>query len=314
MCRLMRKRYVITGAAGFIGLHLCQEILKMPDVTVIGIDNERSGDWSRVSPAVEQHKLDIGQISVADWKKLLKPGDVIFHLAAEKYNSSKSTPERVLSCNVTGTERMIRAAAEVGVSRFVFTSSLYSYGSMGPDVMSEFDVLKPKTIYGASKAIGEDFLRVYNKTHDLSYTVARLFFIYGPNQYADGGYKSVIQVNFERILNNDKPVIFGDGEQELDYVYITDCIDALLLLSKSSIDGETVNIASGRGITINALTDIMINVTDKVAEIVYGPNDWTANSKRIGNPTRMETVFDWHSTTSMKNGLSEVWQWLSKLS
>jgi len=306
----MNKRYVITGAAGFIGLHLCQELLKTPGTTVVGIDNERSGDWSRVSPLVEQHKLDVGELTADDWKRLLMPGDVVFHLAAEKYNSSKSTPEKVLSCNVMGTEQMIRAAAEVGVSRFVFTSSLYSYGSMGPDTMSETDVLKPKTIYGASKAVAEDFLRVYNKSHGLSYNVARLFFIYGPNQYADGGYKSVIQVNYERILNNETPVIFGDGEQELDYVFIADCIEALLLLSKSSIDCETVNVASGRGLTINKLTNIMIDVTGQTAEITYGPLDWTANSKRVGNPSRMEAIFDWKTTTTMEDGLSEVWRWM----
>ena len=108
----MNKRYVITGAAGFIGLHLCQELLKTPGTTVVGIDNERSGDWSRVSPLVEQHKLDVGELTADDWKRLLMPGDVVFHLAAEKYNSSKSTPEKVLSCNVMGTEQMIRAAAK----------------------------------------------------------------------------------------------------------------------------------------------------------------------------------------------------------
>lgn len=307
----MGNRFVVTGAAGFIGLHLCDALLKIPGSQVIGIDNERSGDWSRVSSNVEQVKMDIADMTIDSWRTILRPADVIFHLAAEKYNSSRSTPEKVLSCNVIGTERLIRTAAEVGVSRLVFTSSLYAYGSMGPRLMSETDVLKPRTIYGASKSIGEDLLRTYSATHGLSYNVARLFFIYGPNQYAHGGYKSVVQTNFERLLAGDSPLILGDGEQSLDYVYIDDCIVALILMARSQISGGTVNVASGHGVTINALTRAMLDIAGSKSPPRFGLADWTAGSTRVGSPDLNSKVFGWNSVTTLETGLTKVWQWMS---
>lgn len=307
---MMNKRFVVTGAAGFIGHHLCETLLSRFDCTVIGIDNERSGDWSRVSQHVEQLSFDISELTVSQWRDILQPDDVVFHLAAEKYNSSKTTPERVFACNVLGTEKMIRAAAEIGISRLVFTSSLYAYGSLGPEMMSENDKLQPRTLYGASKSIGEDFLRTYSAEKGLSYNVARLFFIYGPNQFAQGGYKSVILMNFERILKGEPPLVFGDGQQELDYVYIDDCVESLIELSDSSLSGEIVNIASGSGVSIKNLTSKMLKIAETTIDPKFGPADWTANTKRIGSPDRMQEKFGWSASTPLEKGLSEVWKWM----
>jgi nucleoside-diphosphate-sugar epimerase len=243
--------------------------------------------------------LDISDVSVEDWKQILKPGDVLFHLAAEKYNSSKSTPERVISCNVIGTERLFRAAAEIAIKRVVFTSSLYAYGSLGPGQMIEEDVLRPRTIYGASKAFGEDLLRIYALSHGLSYNVARLFFIYGPSQYAEGGYKP--------------PVVYGSGDQVLDYVYIDDCIGSLLLMSETRKDGLTVNIASGTGVTINDLTRSMLRVSGSNLSPRHGPADWTDGTVRVGSPHCASDTLGWKTVTSLDSGLSRVWQWTNKI-
>ncbi|MCU1403201.1 MAG: NAD-dependent epimerase/dehydratase family protein, partial [Microbacteriaceae bacterium] len=208
--------YLVTGGAGFIGHSLVNRLVANGH-RVIAVDNERSGDWSRVDERAERDARGIQDFTIDDWRERLQAVDVVFHLAAEKYNSSNATPERVLDINVVATERLFRAAAGI-VDKVVFTSSLYSYGSMGPATMSERDRPEPTTHYGVSKLAGEHMLRAISRETPLSWTVARLFFIYGPRQYAGGGYKSVIMSNFERIKRGEAPTIRGDGLQSLDYV------------------------------------------------------------------------------------------------
>jgi UDP-glucose 4-epimerase len=190
------KRIVVTGAAGFIGGHLCRRVKQTLGADIVAVDSLRSGDWMRTPSGLVQLQRDIAEIDFTEWLNILKGVDVLFHLAAEKYNSSKSSPEQLLRTNVLATERLFRAAASSNVKRVVFTSSLYAYGSMGPRKMLETDLPRPRTLYGASKIMGEHLLHAIGKEAGLSWNVARLFFIYGSGQFAEGGKKTVIVKKF----------------------------------------------------------------------------------------------------------------------
>ena len=308
----MWKKVVVTGAAGFIGGHLCQDLATRGVTEIIGVDSLRSGDWSRTPISLVKIEKDISLIDEKEWDELLKGTDILFHLAAEKYNSSKTTPEKVMTVNVMATERLFRAAARAGITRTVFTSSLYAYGSMGPDKMFETDVAAPTTLYGASKLMGEGILRSLDKEIGLSWNVARLFFIYGPHQHAEGGYKSVIIKNFERIIAGNSPVVFGDGKQSLDYVYITDCVSALVELARSEHEMQIVNVSTGTAQSVNHLTALMLNASDSILKPEYKASDWTEGSSRSGSAVRIENVFNWRATTDMGEGLEEVYKWLKQ--
>ena len=155
----MYEKVIVTGAGGFIGSHLCQRLLNLGVRSVVGIDNLRCGNWERVPKEVIRVERDIADNSFEEWLEIFNGSDALFHLAAEKYNSSKSTPEKLIDSNVTATERMFRAAGKADIKRAVFTSSLYAYGSMGPEIMSEANTPTPTTLYGASKLMGEGILR-----------------------------------------------------------------------------------------------------------------------------------------------------------
>jgi UDP-glucose 4-epimerase len=304
------KKVIVTGAAGFIGSTLCQRLMNLGVEEIVGIDNLRSGDWSRVPTGVIRVNRDLNDISKNEWLDFFKNTDILFHLAAEKYNSSKSTPEKLLTTNINATELMFRSAAESRVRRTVFTSSLYAYGSMGPEIMQEEQVPTPNTLYGASKLMGEGILKSIDRSHELSWNVARLFFIYGPRQYADGGYKSVITTNFERIIKGEPPVICGSGSQSLDYVYIDDCIDALLCLSSSSEDRRIVNVSSGQSISINQLTALMLETAKAQIIPEHSKPDWTEGSSRFGDNTLIKSLFNWEPRTTIQSGISEVFNWM----
>ena len=296
-----RQKAVVTGAAGFIGCHLVERLVA-DGWTVAGVDDERSGEWRRVPTQVKPINRDLASLADDELLSLCRDARVLFHLAAEKYNSPDSTPQRVIDVNISATRRLFDAAARAGVGKVIFTSSLYAYGALGPASMAESDVPAPTTTYGLSKLAGEHLLRVAARDHGLRWTVGRLFFIYGPRQYAEGGYKSVILKNFERIRRGENPVVFGDGEQALDYVYVDDCIEALLRMLPSEHDGWTYNVASGHATTVNELTRLMLDVSGSLLEPVDGPADWTANTVRVGSPELAARRLVWHRRPRSKRG------------
>lgn len=305
------KRALVTGAAGFIGCHLVSA-LHETGCAVTGIDDERSGDWRRVEAPCTQVRRDLADLTPDELAELCHGVDVVFHLAAEKHNSAKATPQKIIDVNISATRRLFEAAARARQPKVVFTSSLYAYGSMGPAPMSESDVPAPTTMYGMSKLAGEHMLRVAYDDHRLAWSVARLFFIYGPRQYAEGGYKSVIVSNFERLARAEEPTVYGDGEQSLDYVYIDDAVAALLALAATEHDGKTLNVSSGEGTTVNALTAAMLQASGRRLSPRMCPPDWTAGSRRVGDPAAAARELAWKASTPIETGLQRCWEWLGR--
>jgi UDP-glucose 4-epimerase len=275
---------------------------------VVVVDAGFTGRVDEVRPDCTLVERDIATLSDSEWDELLLDCDLVFHLAARKYNTPGVTADELLDTNAKATWRLAEAAARAEVSRMVFTSSLYAYGALGPDAMHERDVPMPRTLYGASKLMGEHILRTAGLEHGLSWNCARLFFVYGPGQYADGGYKSVIVTNFERMAAGLAPTICGDGEQALDYVYVADVVQALWVLATGVTSAEVLNVASGRRATINELTATMIEVAGGGFTPEPLPADWTAGTSRVGDPTSCRSTTGWSATTELTAGLALTWQ------
>jgi UDP-glucose 4-epimerase len=304
------RRALVTGAAGFIGCHLTERLVSVEGWDVRAVDNERSGDWSRIEVPVERVHADLAQLDTAALVGLCRDVDVLFHLAAEKHNSAP-TPQKVIDLNVSATRRLFEGAARAEVGSVVFTSSLYAYGSMGPEPMRETDVPAPDTVYGISKVAGEHLLREAGRAYGLSWSAARMFFVYGPKQHAEGAYKSVIATNFERLLRGARPTIYGDGTQALDYLYVDDVVEALVKLADPRYDGCLLNLCTGHAVSISDLTGLMLRVSGSELEPFFCPPDWTAGSQRVGSPELAQAVLGWTATTPLEVGLEEVWRRLS---
>ena len=303
------KHALVTGAAGFIGSHLVAA-LEQAGCGVTGIDDERSGDWNRVDTPCTRVKRDLTEMTTDELTELCGPSDVVFHLAAEKHNSARATPQKIIDVNISATRRLFEAATRADRAKVVFTSSLYVYGSMGPEPMHEHDLPTPTTVYGVSKLAGEHLLRVVvDDDRRLAWSVARLFFIYGPRQFAEGGYKSVIVSNFERLSRGEAPTVYGDGQQALDFVYIDDAIAALIAMAAPEHDGKTLNVASGHATTVNALTAAMLTVSGSGLAPKSCPPDWTAGSRRVGDANAAARELGWRANTPIEVGLQRCWEW-----
>jgi nucleoside-diphosphate-sugar epimerase len=172
------------------------------------------------------------------------------------------------------------------------------------------DLPHPTTAYGMSKVAGEHLLRIAERDHGLEWAAARLFFVYGPDQYAAGGYKSVIISNFERMLRGDAPTIYGDGDQRLDYVYIDDIVAGLLQLSLPDHDRALVNLGSGSAPSVLDLTRCMLAVSESDVAPVFCPPDWTAGSVRVAEITETRATLGWERHVALEEGLERVWNWM----
>lgn len=299
-------RILMTGGAGFIGRSLIGHVRDLGHEVVV-VDAGFTGRLDEVPGDCRLVERDIAGLTDAEWDELLTGCDIVFHLAARKYNTPGVTADQLIETNVSATWRLAQAAARAGVSRLVFTSSLYAYGGLGPDVMSETDIPLPRTLYGSSKLMGEHIFRTVGLESGLSWNCARLFFIYGPGQYADGGYKSVIVTNLERMAAGLAPTVCGDGEQALDYVYVADAVQALWALATADATGQVLNVASGRPASINDLTAEMIAVVGEDFTPEWLPADWTAGTSRVGDPSRCRTTIGWSATTDLATGLADTW-------
>jgi UDP-glucose 4-epimerase len=313
--KLAGSTVMVTGGCGFIGSHLVRRLVADGAKRVVVVDSLRYGDQANLGAdlkGVEVARFTLGTDPPAPLAEQLRGVDFLFHLAAEKHNQSKDDPEAVLRANVLGTQTLFDLAARAGVKKTVFTSSLYAYGAMAAPPFVETDPLRPATIYGISKLCGERLLDHQLQAGTMEGAVLRYFFVYGPRQFAGMGYKSVIVKNFTRILAGEPPVIFGDGKQTLDYVFVDDVVEATLRTMEEAPSGTTLNVGTGVPTSVDELTTVMLAIAGSSLEPVHAEPDATAGSFRVGNVDRIARVLGWSPRTALADGLRRTLSWMER--
>ena len=306
---------LVTGGAGFIGSHLCLYLCSLGAKEVRCIDSFEFGSATNLEPRPRNlsiASLHIGTASPAELDQAFAKVDYVFHLAAEKHNSSLDKPQQMLTSNIQGTLNVLNASARAGAKRLVFSSSLYAYGRNVGLPLQEAERPAPNTVYGISKLAGENLAHMLNASGKLETTVLRYFFVYGTKQYANAGYKSVIVKNFERILNGLPPVIFGDGCQALDYIFVDDVLRATVQAMLHPESGLLLNLGSGKGTSILELTQHMQEISGSTYAPVFEPPDLTHGTSRVADTRSIARHFDWSPRTSLREGLTTVFEWMKR--
>ncbi|MCF2141404.1 MAG: NAD-dependent epimerase/dehydratase family protein [Candidatus Lokiarchaeota archaeon] len=269
------KRVLVTGAAGFIGSNLTDELLSQ-GATVIGIDNMFNGRMGNLALAQKNPNFTFYKTDVRDYDRLLylmKDIDIVFHEAAfTSVPQSILMPELCNSVNVSGTLNILNAARIRDVEKIVFASSSSVYGDTPTLPKHEKMHLDPISPYGVAKYAAEAYMVSYHRVYGLNTTSLRYFNVFGPRQ-KDSPYSGVIAIFIARIFEHKNPVIFGDGTQSRDFTYIKDVVRANLLAGLSQkAAGEVMNIAAGKPISLQELTEIMIRESGVDGlKIEYGP-------------------------------------------
>lgn len=309
---LAGKCAVVTGGAGFIGSHLVDRLLELGASKIRVLDSLSFGSHRNLPESderVELHTTDIGAVSPDGLMPALEGVDYVFHLAAEKHNASLGNPAKMLLSNVQGTLNILTAAKRQGVRRVVFTSSLYAYGRIRGEAYREEETVAPSTVYGISKVAGEQLAAMFSKEGVETVTL-RYLFVYGPRQWANAGYKSVIVKNFERIIAGEPPVIFGDGRQALDYVYVSDVVEGTIKAALAATSGGIFNIGSGNATRINDLTALMSEIAGYNKAPVFAPPDWTDGSYRVADISKVTRELNWLPAVELHDGLQRTYDWM----
>jgi UDP-glucose 4-epimerase len=238
----MKPRIVITGTAGFIGSNLAERLLAEGH-EVIGLDNLAYGLREQIPPAVKFFEMDIRDRRL---KELLRPDDVVFHLAAKNCISDcQHDPVETVSINVTGTVNVFEASRRAGVAKVIYaeSSALYEGAELMPTPEGE---VQPRSFYAASKFAGMAFAEAFRRHHGLRMTALRYFCVYGPRQDYRRAIPPVMSAFIIRLMRGEQPVIYGNGEKRRDFIHVDDVNDFhLRCIGDDRTDGQVFNLGSG---------------------------------------------------------------------
>jgi UDP-glucose 4-epimerase len=298
---------LVTGGCGFVGSHLVRRLLAEGARRVVVLDRLSDGRAPELPPGAELVRFNLGVDPPEALAGHLAGIDVLFHLAADKHGRVPAPPLRLLQSNVTGTFALLEAAATAGVRKAVFSSSLYAYGRSTPPPLDESETPRPSTVYGISKLAGEHLLAHIERERGLPGVSLRYFFVYGPGQGSERGYRSVIPRTLERLARGENAVVYGDGEQTLDYVYVDDVVEATLLAAELDVSGEVLNVGSGLPLTVNRLMDAMLAASGARVGRDRLPPDATAGSFRVAAVEKTRRVLGWQAQVTLEDGLARTW-------
>jgi UDP-glucose 4-epimerase len=249
-------RILVTGAAGFMGGHLVESLVKLNKHQIFSVDDLSGGYTSNVSPKSKFTKLDLRDRKKVDsYIKKVKP-ELIYHLAADATEGrSQFTPLSATERNYLAFMYLLVPAIREGLKKIVVTSSMSVYGGQKPPFSEEMKK-SPEDIYGIGKAAMEDAVAVLAKVHKFNYTIIRPHNVYGPKQNLADPYRNVIAIFINCLLNNKNFYIYGDGNQKRAFTYIDDFTPYFLKSGfLDTVNGEVINIGPKEEYTINQLKE-----------------------------------------------------------
>ncbi len=295
---------LVTGGAGFIGSHIVDRLIN-DGYEVIVLDNLTTGNIKNVNPKAKFINCDVRD-NLED-KINFKDVEVIFHQAAQiNVRVSVDNPIYDANINVLGTINILNLMRKYDIQKIIFASSGGAvYGEPEYLPVDENHKISPLSPYGLSKYAGEEYIKLYNRLYNIEYCILRYSNVYGERQ-DPRGEAGVISIFIERIINNKRPVIFGDGNQTRDFIYVGDVVDANILAMNWK--NEIVNIGTGKETTINELYNIIsreLNFKDKP---IY-------DKPREGEVYRIYLNIDkakslgWQPKTTLQEGIKRVINW-----
>ena len=301
-------RVLVTGGAGFIGSHLTDALIaRGDDVTVV--DDLSAGQSARVSEHATMHKLsvlDAGSLTAAVGRA--RP-ELICHLAAQiNVTASVAVPAADAQVNITGTVNVLEAARQVGARVLFCSSGGALYGRDAPIPALEDVLPLPESPYGIAKYCAEQYVGLYNRLHGTRHSVLRPANVYGPRQ-DPAGECGVITIFCARALAGERPVIYGDGSQTRDYVYVGDTVRAFLAAAGHGRPGIW-NIGTGTEVSVLDLARMVGDVSGRKASPQLAP-------ARAGELRRSALAADlarrdlgWRPVTPLADGVCAVYRWI----
>jgi UDP-glucose 4-epimerase len=311
---LRGERVLITGGAGTIGSHIADLVVAQEPLEVIILDDFVRGRRENLAWALDNGNVEIVEGDIRDAtlvRELTRGIDVVFHQAAIRITQCAEEPRLALEVLVDGTYNVVEAAAQEGVRKLVAASSASIYG-----LAEEFPTKENHhpyandTFYGAAKVFNEGLLRSFKAMSDLDYVALRYFNAYGPRMDVHGLYTEVLVRWMERIEAGEPPLIFGDGLQTMDFIYVGDIARANVLAANSDLTDEVFNVASGVETSLLELAEALLQVMDSDLAVVHGPaRAVNGVTRRLADTNDARQRLGFEAEVGLLEGLTRLVTW-----
>ena len=308
------KNILVIGGAGLIGSHVVEELLKEDVAKVIVYDNFCRGSKENLRDALKDSRCSIfklgGDICQKDiLNKAMEETDGVIHLAALWLKHCYDYPESAFEVNIQGTFNILEACVDSRIEKLVYSSSASVYGNALTEPMEEDHPYNNWTFYGATKIAGEHMMKAFHKRFNLNGVGLRYMNVYGPRQDYKGTYIAVMMKILDRIDQGLPPMVYGDGTQSYDFIYVRDVARANICALKSDVDFGFYNVGRGIKTSIKELTEVLLKLTGSNLSIEYEPSGQTFVTNRVGSPKKAkeEIGFEWE--VDLKEGLKKLIEW-----
>ncbi len=299
-------KFLVTGGAGFLGSALANRLVQQGHHVRV-LDDLSGGDQQRLDERVVFTRGDTRDIPKL-WA-LLKGVDCVYHLAARvSVQESILYPVEYNEVNVGGTVSLMTAVRDARVKRVVFTSSGAAYGEQEQQPVRETARLKPGSPYAVSKMAAEGYVLALGALWGIESVILRVFNVYGPGQSIPPTHAPVIPRFLKQILAAGSLVIYGNGLQSRDFVYVSDAVDALVSASQAAnVDRAVINVGSGQEVTINALVDAIERATKRTAHRLYNEVEETGGvSRLVADVSLAAEKLDFRPKVGLDTGLRHI--------
>jgi len=318
---LKGRKLMLIGGAGLIGSHTVDELLKEDVGEIVIYDNFTRGKEENIAGALKDPRVKVfaagGDITRPDiLDAAMKGVDGVFHFAALWLLHCHEYPRSAFDVNIGGTFNVFEACLNNGVKRIVYSSSASVYGDAVEEPMTEEHPFNNTNFYGATKIAGEAMLRsLYHRYKDtpkkFTYAGLRYMNVYGARQDYHGAYIAVIMKMLDRIDAGQPPVIYGDGSQAYDFVYVQDCGRANVLAMKADTTDSFYNVGTGTKTTVKELAEIVLKVTGCGFSTHYEPGGTTFVKNRVGCPKKAKAELGFEAKTPLEQGIETLVKWRS---
>jgi UDP-glucose 4-epimerase len=299
----------VTGIAGFLGSHLAEAFIEAGH-TVAGNDNFSGGYESNIPEQAEFHAVDCKD--VWELKEAMAGADVVYHTAALAYEGlSVFSPARINQSIYQSTTATLAAAADVGVDRFVFCSSMSRYGENETPFTEDMEP-QPQDPYAISKVAAEELVELMADVHGFEYVIAVPHNIIGPRQRYDDPFRNVAAIFINRMLQGEQPIIYGDGEQKRCFTFIQDNVRPLQKLAYyDNVTGEVINIGpDDEFVTINHLAETIADILDFELDPIYKPDRPQEVKLANCSADKARDLLDYETKYTLREGLEEMIDWV----
>ena len=300
-------KIIVTGGAGFVGSHLVELLVKKKYYPII-VDNLNSGNYSYIKKFVDNGKAEFHKVDIRNLKELMKlpKSNTVIHLAAiASVVESIKNPILVNDVNVNGTLNMLEFCRKKKIKKFIFTSSAAIFGDY-EGKSNENTKTVPNTVYAGSKLTGEQYCKIYSDLFEMNVVCLRPFNIYGARQ--NDAYAGVISKFYDRLKNNKRPMIFGNGKQTRDFIHVSDIAMAFLLSIKyNKKKFDVFNLATSKSTSIIHLAKLFAQVMNKSKLKPIHKNTVPGVVKQNStNNKKLRTVLKLTPSIKLENGLLDL--------